>query len=154
MCVSLAVCAGALCLAVVLLSIQAVNGQNLTWCVCLGVMCEGLLGSIGSNVNEHLRRILPWQSSKPFSSICAHTQARCLMNNDWSTGCRGYSFTKQFPCFHLPLGASLSCWMDPQRDLKVDTDTTCLKLGIWSHRADFNLNLSYLRWLKSKIIQK
>lgn len=101
MCVSLAVCAGASCLGLVLLSIQAVNGQNLTLCVCLGVMCEGLLGSISSNVNEHLRRILQWQSSKPFSSICAHTQARSLMNNDWSTGCRGYSFTKQFPCFHL-----------------------------------------------------
>lgn len=81
-CVSLAVCAGALCLILVLLSIQAVNGQNLTSCVCLGVMSEGLLGSISSNANEHLRRILQWRSGKPFSSICAHTQARSLMNND------------------------------------------------------------------------
>ncbi len=112
-------------------------------CDCLGFMFSRLLGSISPHVYTHFRGKLQWQNIFHFFSISWstlffisnflyfsvatsqkhtptfspwHTHSHCLMNNVFSEGCGGYSFTEHFLCIHLPIGTSLSHWMNPKRD--------------------------------------
>lgn len=80
--------------------------------------------------------------------VRTHTHTPPLMNNDGSQARRGYSFTKHFPCFHLSVGASLSGWMNPKRERKVEMENLIYLIYCMLLMSQHTLSVSTGPYLK------